>query len=106
MASWSTNADFSELHVLGLDLARLADLPEDVMVESIKISEELSRLNNEKDESSRSAQVAARRRALLKVLLTDFAGTDIMLAGCVFVLHTGFHCPCFCCALSLLVARC
>lgn len=54
----------------GLDLARLADLPEDVMVESIKISEELSRLNNEKDESSRSAQVAARRRALLKLRTT------------------------------------
>ena len=51
----------------GLDLARLADLPEDVLNEARRVSEKLVELEAQKNEESKSNKVAIRRKALLRV---------------------------------------
>jgi DNA mismatch repair ATPase MutS len=53
--------------LLGIDLACLADLPDDIMHQSRQIAEKLTVDKDQQDSSSESAQIAARRKALLKV---------------------------------------
>ena len=51
----------------GLDLASLADLPNDVLAEARRVSEKLVELEARKNEESKSNRVAIRRKALLRV---------------------------------------
>ena len=51
----------------GLDLARLADLPADVLTEAKRVAENLAALHARNEKSSLSNQVALRRKALLRV---------------------------------------
>ena len=53
----------------GLDLARLADLPDDVLTEARRVSEKLTELEERKKEESKTNKVAIRRKALLRVIL-------------------------------------
>ncbi|KAK7688085.1 hypothetical protein QCA50_008455 [Cerrena zonata] len=50
-----------------LDLARLADLPEDVLTEGKRVATKLSELEAKKHEESKSTQISTRRKALLRV---------------------------------------
>ena len=52
----------------GLDLARLADLPDDVLAEARRVSEKLTELEERKKEESKTNKVAIRRKALLRVM--------------------------------------
>ena len=52
----------------GIDLARLADLPLDVLVESRRVAERLAVLQTSQEESSESRKIAIRRKALLRVI--------------------------------------
>jgi len=52
---------------IGLQLARLADLPKDVLTHAGKIANDLSDESAQGDESSESCKVARRRKAVLKV---------------------------------------
>ncbi len=51
----------------GLELARLADLPEDVLTESKRVAENLATLHARNEANSKSNQTAIRRKALLRV---------------------------------------
>ncbi|CAL1696962.1 unnamed protein product [Somion occarium] len=51
----------------GLDLARLADLPQDALVESRRVADKLSELEARQHEESRTTKVAIRRKALLRL---------------------------------------
>ena len=51
----------------GLELARLADLPSDVIVEGKRVSHRLTELDEMQNQDSEASKVAIRRRALLKV---------------------------------------
>ena len=55
----------------GLELARLADLPPDVLVEAKRVSEKLTELQNKDEESSDGHHIAIRRKALLRVNFSD-----------------------------------
>ncbi|KAK0475108.1 muts domain V-domain-containing protein, partial [Armillaria novae-zelandiae] len=55
------------LHHLGLELARLADLPSDVLTEAKRVSSNLSALHARNEEDSESTQVTTRRKALLRL---------------------------------------
>ena len=52
----------------GIDLARLADLPSDVLVEGKRVAERLALLQKSHEESSESRKIANRRKALLRVI--------------------------------------
>lgn len=52
----------------GLELARLADLPDDVLKEGRRIAEGLQDLQDRQQQDSRTNKVAIRRKALLRVL--------------------------------------
>lgn len=51
----------------GLDLARLADLPNDVLAEGRRVAEALSEMEERQEQDSRSNKVSIRRKALLRV---------------------------------------
>ncbi|KAF8736092.1 hypothetical protein AX14_000888 [Amanita brunnescens Koide BX004] len=51
----------------GLELARLADLPEDVLTEGRKIAEKLASLHAKRQGESESGKISARRKALLRL---------------------------------------
>ena len=57
------------LRFVGLDLARLADLPDDVLSEARRVSERLTELEERKNEESKTTKLAIRRKALLTVTL-------------------------------------
>ncbi|KIL62206.1 hypothetical protein M378DRAFT_187403 [Amanita muscaria Koide BX008] len=56
-----------ELNHYGLELARLADLPEDVLVEGREVAEKLAALHTRQQKESESGKISARRRVLLRV---------------------------------------
>lgn len=65
----------------GLDLARLADLPDDVLVEARRVSEKLTELEERKVAESQSNKISLRRKALLRVkraLSGTFASTGML----------------------------
>jgi hypothetical protein len=62
----------------GIDLARLADLPLDVLVESRRVAERLALLQTSQEESSESRKIAIRRKALLRVIPSS------VTSSCVF----------------------
>ncbi|KAL1749149.1 muts domain V-domain-containing protein [Schizophyllum fasciatum] len=51
----------------GLELARLADLPDDALVEAKRVATQLAALHARHEESSESHQVSVRRKALLRL---------------------------------------
>ncbi|PCH33162.1 hypothetical protein WOLCODRAFT_93032 [Wolfiporia cocos MD-104 SS10] len=51
----------------GLDLARLADLPDDVLAEGRRVAEALSEMEERQEQDSRSNKVSIRRKALLRL---------------------------------------
>ncbi|PCH39217.1 nucleoside triphosphate hydrolase protein [Wolfiporia cocos MD-104 SS10] len=51
----------------GLDLARLADLPNDVLAEGRRVAEALSEMEERQEQDSRSNKVSIRRKALLRL---------------------------------------
>jgi len=53
----------------GIDVARLADLPPDVLVEGRRVAERLAASQTSQEVSSESNKVAIRRRALLRVII-------------------------------------
>ena len=59
----------------GIDLARLADLPLDVLVESRRVAERLADLQTSHEESSESRKIAIRRKALLRVISSSVASS-------------------------------
>lgn len=59
----------------GLELARLADLPEDVIVEAQRVADKLSELEEREHRESHTNKIAVRRKALLRVTLPT--GSDI-----------------------------
>ncbi|KAJ7271034.1 muts domain V-domain-containing protein [Mycena rebaudengoi] len=52
---------------LGLELARLADLPADVLVEGKRVAINLAQLHARHEEDSESSKIAMRRKALLRL---------------------------------------
>lgn len=62
------------LRIAGLELAKLADLPETVMTESRRIAKELANLEAQKQASSKTTQAVARRTAILNVYIPCSAG--------------------------------
>lgn len=64
------NGPADEVEHYGLQLARLADLPKDVLVEAEKVAQHLSEGSMLGDESSESSKVAKRRKAVLKLRTT------------------------------------
>ncbi|KAJ3510448.1 hypothetical protein NLJ89_g4672 [Agrocybe chaxingu] len=56
--------DFSHY---GIELARLADLPLDVLAEGKRVAEKLTALQTRREESSESNKIALRRKALLRL---------------------------------------
>jgi hypothetical protein len=54
---------------VGLELARLADLPQEVMVHARNIAEKLTYLDKAKHEASKTTKAVARRKAVLRVRL-------------------------------------
>ncbi|KAH9982043.1 hypothetical protein BGW80DRAFT_729 [Lactifluus volemus] len=54
----------------GLQLARLADLPKDVLIGAEKVAQHLSDESAQNDENSESAKVARRRKTVLKLRTT------------------------------------
>jgi len=59
-----------ELDHYGLQLARLADLPKDVLTHAGKIARGISNESARRHESSESCKVAKRRKAVLKMRTT------------------------------------
>ena len=57
----------SILNCLGLELARLADLPEDVLTEAQRVATRLTELEESRKQSSESIRIATHRKALLRV---------------------------------------
>ena len=56
------------LHKLqGLELARLADLPEDVLIEAQRVADNLTQLKEREERESQTNKIAVRRKALLRV---------------------------------------
>ncbi len=53
---------------LGLDLARLADLPESVISEARRVAEYLTEQEARDQQQSKTSKIALRRRALLRVM--------------------------------------
>ncbi|KAJ6554549.1 muts domain V-domain-containing protein [Mycena capillaripes] len=51
----------------GLELARLADLPQDVLAEGKRVAENLAALHARHEENSESSKIAMRRKALLRL---------------------------------------
>ena len=51
----------------GLELARLADLPEDVILEASRVTNHLAQVETQNEEESESSMIAKRRKALLRV---------------------------------------
>ncbi|KAG8975102.1 MutS protein msh4 [Tulasnella sp. 427] len=51
----------------GLELARLADLPQDVLTEAKRVAERLSEMEAERREASRSTKIQTRRKAMLSL---------------------------------------
>ncbi len=52
---------------LGLELAQLADLPSDVLIDASRIATRLTELEANRKEDSESSRIALRRKALLRV---------------------------------------
>lgn len=55
----------------GLDLARLADLPDSVVTEARRVAESLIDQQERDQEQSRTTKIAVRRKALLRVSTSD-----------------------------------
>ena len=55
----------------GLELARLADLPEDVLAEGREVAEKLAALHTRQQKESESGKISARRRVLLRVWIPN-----------------------------------
>ena len=53
--------------ITGLGLARLADLPADILTEANRVAEKLAALHAKEEEQSESSKIALRRKALLRV---------------------------------------
>lgn len=55
--------------ITGLELARLADLPDDVVVEAKRVATKLAALHAIRQENSESNKITIRRKALLRVTM-------------------------------------
>lgn len=58
-----------EISHYGLELARLADLPADVLTEGKRVAEHLAALQTRHETESESSKIALRRKALLRVIV-------------------------------------
>ncbi|KAI3621717.1 hypothetical protein WG66_016688 [Moniliophthora roreri] len=54
----------------GLELARLADLPNDILVEATRVANRLTELQSRHQEASESSKIALRRKALIRVIFS------------------------------------
>lgn len=55
------------IRVIGIELAGLADLPQDIIVEGQRVAYRLSDLHAKREVESKSGKIALRRKALLRV---------------------------------------
>lgn len=55
------------IYTLGLELAKLADLPESVLAEGKRVAESLAALHARDEAQSQTSKIATRRKALLRV---------------------------------------
>jgi hypothetical protein len=62
-----STSDMVRIRTAGLQLARLADLPKDVLTYAGQIAHRLGDESRQKQESSESCRVAKRRKAVLRV---------------------------------------
>ena len=56
------------LHPTGLELARLADLPQDVLSEAWRVSKKMKDLESKRESDSTANQIAIRRKTMLRVI--------------------------------------
>ena len=70
----------------GLELARLADLPPDVLIEGRRVAASLADLEKRDEERSQTSKIAIRRKALLRVKLehTDGCSSSIQMLNSSF----------------------
>jgi DNA mismatch repair ATPase MutS len=73
--------------VSGIELARLADLPANVLAEANRVAEKLSARQTQSEESSESHKVSVRRKALLRVVF-DCA---VRCAGLLIIVVSAPH---------------
>lgn len=64
---------------IGLELSKLADLPDDVMSTARKVAETLSNIEAQKQASSKITQVVKRRKAILSVHIYLFYSFPLWL---------------------------
>jgi DNA mismatch repair protein MSH4 len=65
--------------LLGLQLAKLADLPDDVIIEATKVAHDLAARHSKDEAASQSSKIAERRKALIKVSFFFFTVKQIVL---------------------------
>lgn len=63
----------------GLDLARLADLPEDVVTEGRRVAINLTELEEREQRESHTSKIATRRKALLRVIFLSAVLPDAVV---------------------------
>ena len=71
---------------VGVELARLADLPPDVLVEGKRVAEKLHALQTQQEGASESAKTAVKRKALLRVIDLPLGWPMALIIDLVF--HT------------------
>jgi hypothetical protein len=76
-----TNNQFS----LGLQLAKLADLPDDVLSEAARVTELMEEKHSAEKASSEAGRIAQRRKVFLRVMITSPSPSAVSLvsrSGC------------------------
>ena len=73
---------------LGLQLAKLADLPDDVLSEAARVTELLEKKHSTERASSEAGRIAQRRKVFLQVMI---APPSLLLSPWYFVLVTHFN---------------
>lgn len=69
---------------IGIELARLADLPADVLSEGKRVASNLAELDARNQGDSESTKIALRRKALLRVIISFFLSAPSSLPSSVF----------------------
>ena len=67
---------------LGLQLAKLADLPDNVLNEAARVAELLEEKHSAEKASSEAWRIAQRRKAFLRVMITSSSPSPVSLVYC------------------------
>lgn len=77
-----TTSSYCTSNSSGLELARLADLPSDVIEEGRRVASALADLHARREEESQMTITATRRRAVVKVRLAPLSLASKPVIGC------------------------